>query len=295
MINRCRKMSSTGSMRSLAEPAEYPRVPWALWFFVLWMLIGLDVRPVLAQQPGVRSVEQFGYRVVASYPHDPDAFTQGLLFHDGELYESTGRLGESSLRRVHLETGEVRQIHRLSEDLFGEGLTLWENRLIQITYSSGLGFVYDRESFREIRRFRYQGEGWGLTHNGTHLILSDGSSMLRFLDPVTFDLVQTLQVTEEGEPLELINELEMVGGRLFANVLFSEEIRIIDPETGAVTGRIDLRGLLLPPEEGSPPNVLNGIAWDPETDRLFVTGKLWPRLFEIELVLEGGPGNATAP
>lgn len=280
-------MHSTGSMNSLAEPTRL-RHTWQGSLFCLALLMlfcgsgGGD--PLIAQTGELPDVQPYGYRIVESYPHDPDAFTQGLLFHEGDFYESTGRLGESSLRRVDPVTGNVEQIHYLADDLFGEGLTLWEDRLIQITYSTELGFVYDRESFREIRRFRYKGEGWGLANDGTHLILSDGSATLRFLDPVSFEVVRTVNVTEQGEPVDLLNELEMVGDRLFANVLFSEEILMIDPESGVVTGRIDLRGLLIPPERGPLPNVLNGIAWDRENDRLFVTGKLWPRLFEIELV-----------
>ncbi|MGM0506735.1 MAG: glutaminyl-peptide cyclotransferase [Bacteroidota bacterium] len=274
-------------MNRLGEPTSGRRSRYGdlLCMTVLILFYGSGgFDPLIAQTGELPDVQSYGYRVVESYPHDPDAFTQGLLYHGGDLYESTGRLGESSLRRVDLESGDVMKIHRLPEDLFGEGLALWEDRLIQITYSSGLGFVYDRETFREIRRFRYEGEGWGLTHNGTHLILSDGSATLRYLDPVTFELVRRVEVTESGEPVDLLNELEMVGDRLYANVLFSEEILMIDPESGEVTGRIDLRGLLIPAEQGPPPNVLNGIAWDRKNDRLFVTGKLWPRLFEIELV-----------
>ncbi|MEX0593175.1 MAG: glutaminyl-peptide cyclotransferase, partial [Balneolaceae bacterium] len=209
-------------MNKLAEPTRTRRARHGirLCLVVLMLIMGPGrVDPIRAQSAGSPEILTYGYRVIESYPHDPDAFTQGLLVADGDLYESTGRLGESSLRRVELESGKVKQIHHLAEDLFGEGLARWEDRLIQITYRAGLGFVYDRESFREIRRFRYTGEGWGLTSSDTHLILSDGSASLRFLDPVSFEVVQTVVVTEQGEPVDLLNELEMVGDRLFANVL----------------------------------------------------------------------------
>jgi glutaminyl-peptide cyclotransferase len=225
-----------------------------------------------------------GYRVVNVYPHDPEAFTQGLVFRDGDLFESTGQYGRSSLRRVRLESGEVIQERRLERRYFGEGLTDWDSRLIQLTWQENAAFVYDLETFALLRTFRYRGEGWGLTHDGRRLVMSDGTSELRFLDPETFVESGRLRVTERGRPLPYLNELEMVRGELLANVWGSDDIFIIDLESGHVTGRVDLSNLLPPADRAGRVDVLNGIAYDAEGDRLFVTGKLWPKLFEIRLV-----------
>jgi glutaminyl-peptide cyclotransferase len=224
-----------------------------------------------------------GYQVVRSYPHDPRAFTQGLVYLDGFLYESTGLEGESSLRRVRLENGEVLQIHRLEKRYFGEGLAAWRDRLIQLTWQTEIGFVYDRETFRPVRTFTYKGEGWGLTHDGSRLIMSDGSSFLRFLDPETFQETGRIQVRDGGRPVENLNELEYVKGEVFANVFQTDRIVRIDPATGRVTRWIDLAGLLTP-SEARGVDVLNGIAYDAAKDRLFVTGKWWPRVFEIRII-----------
>lgn len=231
--------------------------------------------------PGARAPVDT-YQVVRSYPHDPGAFTQGLVYLDGVLYESTGLNGQSSLRRVRLETGEVLQIHRLEDRYFGEGLAVWKDRIVQLTYTTEVGFVYERETFKPVRTFTYGGEGWGLTHDGTRLIMTDGSSYLRFLDPETFKEIGRVRVTDGGVPVEQLNELEYIKGEVFANVWGSRRIARIDPATGRVTRWIDLTGLL-DPKLARNVDVLNGIAYDAEKDRLFVTGKLWPRLFEIRI------------
>lgn len=219
-----------------------------------------------------------GYRVVASFPHDPHAFTQGLLYRDGFLYESTGR--DSELRKVRLETGEVIRRKALADDYFGEGLTVWRDRLIQLTWKSGTGLVHDLDSLRRRDTFSYPGEGWGLTQDGTHLIMSDGSARLRFLDPETFALRRELQVADGAQSINGLNELEYVRGEIYANVYEADRIARIEPQSGQVLGWIDLGGLR---QGGGDHGVLNGIAYDADGDRLFVTGKLWPRLFEIEL------------
>lgn len=226
----------------------------------------------------------YDFSIVNTYPHDPEAFTQGLLFRDGYLYESTGRRGYSTLRKVDLESGDVLQLHKLDSDYFGEGLTDMDDRLIQLTLSAGTGFVYDMESFILKKTFSYEGDGWGLANDGNRLIMSDGSAELRFLDPETFRETGRLTVWENGEPLRNLNEMVMVGDRLFANVLHTNHIVIVDPETGVVEGRIDLDKLAeIVKNESDSTNVMNGVAYDREKDRLFVTGKLWPKLFEIRI------------
>ena len=225
-----------------------------------------------------------GFSVVRSYPHDREAFTQGLEYVDGMLYESTGLNGRSGIRKVNLATGEVLQVKSLDAAYFGEGITVWKNRIIQLTWQSGLGFVYDRQTFQQQRTFKYSGEGWGLTHDETRLIMSDGSDSgtLRLLDPETLRQVGTLVVRDGGRPVPRLNELEYVKGQIYANVWQAERIAMIAPKTGQVTGWIDLHGLL-DPRDASGVDVLNGIAYDAKGDRLFVTGKLWPRIYEIRL------------
>lgn len=228
----------------------------------------------------------FGYRVVQEFPHDPRAFTQGLFFHEGFLYESTGLRGESTLRRVELETGEVLEQRELLAQFFGEGAALAGDFIYQLTWQAGIGFVYTREPFRLVREFRYPGEGWGLTFDGEHLVMSDGSDSLRFLDPDTLRQVRLLNVTAAGERLPQLNELEWIDGEIWANIWTENRIARIRPDTGQVTGFVDLTGILSPAFRFRYPeiDVLNGIAWDPGNGRIFVTGKKWPRLFEIELV-----------
>lgn len=236
-----------------------------------------------AEQIPARAV-RFGYRVVREYPHDPAAFTQGLLYHEGFLYESTGLQGQSTLRKVELETGRVLQRFDVSGQYFAEGLALFGGRLYQLTWQSRLGFVYDLRTFQVQRLFNYRGEGWGLTHNGTSLILSDGSNRLRYFHPETFDPQQEVEVFDGQRPLTLLNELEYIDGEVWANIWQSERVARINPTTGQVLGWIDLSGLLSAEDRRRPVDVLNGIAYDPQGKRLFVTGKLWPKLFEIELV-----------
>ena len=223
------------------------------------------------------------WSLVRSYPHDDKAFTQGLIWLDGALYESTGQYGASNLREVRLEDGAVQRSVPLSPRYFGEGLTHWGDALISITWRNGIGFRWDRATFREVATFRYAGEGWGLANDGTRLILSDGSAELRFLDPVTLSETGRLAVNDKGRPVRMLNELEYVKGEIFANIWQTDRIARIEPATGAVIGWIDLSGLLPSAERTPTTDVLNGIAYLPEGDRLFVTGKRWPQLFEIRL------------
>jgi glutamine cyclotransferase len=223
-----------------------------------------------------------GYQVVKIYPHDRQAFTQGLVYLDGFLYEGTGLAGQSALRKVRLENGEVVQQHRLDPRYFGEGIAVWGNTIAQLTWQSEVGFVYDRATFKPVRTFTYTGEGWGLTHDGTRLIMSDGSDTLRFMDPATQKETGRLAVREGTRPVPNLNELEVVRGEIYANVWQSERIARISPKTGQVIGWIDLTGLL-DPRDRVGVDVLNGIAYDARGNRLFVTGKLWPKLFEIRI------------
>jgi len=229
------------------------------------------------------NVPVYGYRVVRAYPHDPTAFTQGLQYVDGILYEGTGLNGRSSIRKVKLETGEVVQKRDLAKAYFGEGITVWKSDLIQLTWQSNVAFVYDKTTFAPRRTFKYRGEGWGLTHDGTNLIMSDGSDELRVLDPTTFAERRRIKVTAAGRPLPNLNELEFMNGEILANVWLTDSVARVAADTGHVLGYIDLSGLLSPAERASV-DVLNGIAHDAPNDRLFVTGKLWPRLFEIKIV-----------
>lgn len=224
-----------------------------------------------------------GYEVLARFPHDTSAYTQGLLYHDGVLYESTGRYGVSELRRVELESGRVLQRVRLPDDRFGEGLALLDGRLFQLTWESGVGYVYDVETLALVDSFTYTGEGWGLTTDGESLIMSDGSDTIRFLDPQTFETVRTVAIRDNGAPLKDINELEYIGGVLYANIYRTDWIVRIDPETGNVLNWTNMRGLLSTRERTPYTDVLNGIAYDTANDRLFVTGKLWPTLFHVRL------------
>lgn len=224
------------------------------------------------------------YTVVHTYPHDPHAFTQGLIYVDGHLYESTGLNGRSSLRLVDLTTGNVLQKHDLPAEYFGEGLTDWGSTLIQLTWTSHKALIYDRFSFAQQRTLDYEGEGWGLTHDAAQLIMSDGTSSVRFLDPKTFRVIRRLKVMDaDGRPVENLNELEYIHGEIYANVWQTDDIVRISPRTGKVLGRIDLSGIIDKRELREHGAVLNGIAYDSTGNRLFVTGKLWPKLFEIKV------------
>jgi len=225
----------------------------------------------------------YGYRVVQVFPHDPDAYTQGLIYRDGALYESTGRNGFSSLRKVRLETGEVLQQHSLDARYFAEGLTDWGDTLVQLTWTSHVGFLYDAAGFAVLDTFGYIGEGWGLTHDGSQLIMSDGTATLRFLDPKTFEVTRRLTVTANGRPVSNLNELEYVKDEILANIWETDLIARISPQTGFVIDWIDLRALRLEVSATGSVDVLNGIAYDAAGDRLFVTGKLWPKLFQIQI------------
>jgi len=210
-----------------------------------------------------------------------------LVFEDGVLYEGTGLNGRSTLRRVKLETGEVLQIHELPAQFFGEGVTVYGNDIIQLTWQSHVGFVYDRDSFELLQEFNYSTQGWGITHDGERLIMSDGTATLYFLDPETFEEIGRVGVYDNDGSVNRLNELEYVQGEIYANVWQTNCIARIDPQTGQVVGWIELKGLLTPEDRGEPVDVLNGIAYDAENARLFVTGKLWPKLFEIELISAG--------
>jgi glutamine cyclotransferase len=227
----------------------------------------------------------YGYRVLNSYPHDPDAFIQGLVFEDGIFYEGTGRRGQSTLRKVEVETGRVLQRINLPAEVFGEGITIFGDRIIQLTWQARTGFIYDKPNFEFLDIFRYPTEGWGITHDGQQLIMSDGTSTLFLWDPDTLEEIGRIKVEADGQPVARLNELEYVNGEILANVWQTNRIARIDPDSGQVVGWIDLTGLLSPADQGQRKvDVLNGIAYDAENDRLFVTGKLWPRLYEIELV-----------
>jgi glutamine cyclotransferase len=218
------------------------------------------------------------------YPHDRNAFTQGLVFENDFLYEGTGLHEKSSLRKVALATGSVIQMKELPRQFFGEGVTIYKNRIIQLTWRSHTGFVYDKESFALLQEFSYPMEGWGITHDGSHLIMSDGTSTLHFLDPHTFKEVDQITVTDANGLVSKLNELEYVKGEIYANVWPTDRIARINPRTGQVSGWIELSGLLRKEDYDTPIDVLNGIAYDEKDDRLFVTGKWWPTLFEIKLI-----------
>ena len=238
--------------------------------------------PPADQPPPEPDIPTFRYKIVNTFPHDPQAFTQGLEFHDGYLYEGTGLKGKSSLRRVELRTGRVVQIHRLPSEYFGEGITILGDKIFQLTWQNGVCFVYDRRTFRQIAQFRYDGEGWGLTNDGMRLIMSDGSEVITFRDPDTFAEVRKITVRAQGRPVKNLNELEYIEGEIWANIWYSDIIARIDPSTGIVKAWVDMEGLPVPNRDIEA--VLNGIAYDRQNKRIFVTGKNWSKLFEIELV-----------
>jgi glutamine cyclotransferase len=250
----------------------------SLWLALILLLgLGSPLARVQAATP------VYGYEVVRTYPHDPNAFTEGLFLRDGFLYESTGLEGASSIRKIVLETGSVENERSISSQYFGEGIVDWKDRLIQLTWKHQIGFVYGVDDFETRDEFSYAGEGWALTRDDKRIIMSDGTSRLRFLDPESLKETGGITVTDEGRPVDQLNELEWVKGEIYANIWQTDRIARIDPATGKVSGWIDLTGLL-PEADRARADVLNGIAYDAKADRLIVTGKLWPRLYEIRLV-----------
>lgn len=243
-----------------------------------------NIANVAEEKPGGNGgVPKYGYEIIHTWPHDMQAYTQGLVFNDGKLLESTGRVGRSSLRLVEPETGKVLKKVDVPAPYFAEGVTLLKGKIYQLTWQHQLGFIYDAWTFEKIGQFSYQGEGWGLANDRKSLILSDGTNRLRFLDPDNFQVRKTIAVVDGGYPVNEINELEYVQGEIYANIWHEDRIARIDAETGRVLGWIDLSGLLSRSEAGDEEAVLNGIAYDETNGRLFVTGKLWPKLFEIRL------------
>jgi len=246
------------------------------------VVIGSAALVLLNNKPADTAPVNYTYEVINVYPHDPNAFTQGLIMEEGVLYEGTGLYGSSTLRRVDLETGNVLQTYELSDDFFGEGITVFGGKIIQLTWQSQKGFVYDKQSFDLLEEFSYSTQGWGITTDGTKLIMSDGTANLYFLDPENFEVTGQVEVRDD-EPVMRLNELEYINGEVYANVWQTDKIAIINPDTGQVTGWIDLTGIYTP-ETSDSNNVLNGIAYDAEGDRLFVTGKRWSQLFQINLI-----------
>ena len=228
-------------------------------------------------------MKRSSYEIINTYNHDNKAFTQGLIYYQNFLYEGTGLYGESSLRKVNIETGEVLQIYEIPEQYFGEGITIWEDKIIQLTWQSQKGFIYDLETFEKIGEFNYPTQGWGLTHNDEYLIMSDGSDRLYFLDPQSFTKVKEIRVFYNNLYLTRLNELEYINGEIFANVWLTDQIVRINPETGEVIGFLDFSELKAN-EPNLSDNVLNGIAYNSQTNHLFITGKLWSKLYEIKLI-----------
>ena len=254
----------------------------AILIVAVALVVGSVMRVLLNDKPVDTTPVNYTYEVINVYRHDSNAFTQGLVIEDGVLYEGTGLTGESTLRRVDLETGDILQIHELPSNLFGEGITVFGDSVIQLTWQSHKGFVYDKDSFDLLQEFSYPTEGWGITTDGNRLIMSDGTANLYFLDPETFEKIGQVEVHDNGTVTNL-NELEYINGKVYANIWLTDKIAIIDPNTGQVTGWIDLTGIYTQ-ENSNPDSVLNGIAYDAEGERLFVTGKFWSQLFQIKLI-----------
>jgi len=251
---------------------------------VRWPRLAALLAAWLVATPALAAIPVYGVQVVHAYPHDRTAFTEGLFYEDGFLYESTGLEGHSNLRKVDLATGKVLRSRALDAQYFGEGIVDWKGRLYQLTWMNHVGFIYDLATFVQRGSFTYPGEGWALTEDGHDIIMSDGTPQLRFLDPNTLKPVRLLTVRADGVPVKNLNELEWVKGEILANIWLTTRIARIDPATGKVTGWIDLTGLTPPEAVGNEEAVPNGIAYDAAHDRLFVTGKLWPKLFEVRLV-----------
>ena len=237
---------------------------------------------LITNDPKQQNPTLYTYEIIESYNHDEMAFTQGLEFIDGFLFESTGLFGESTLRKVDLKTGNVLEFIDLEDQYFGEGITIMKDKIIQLTWISNIGFIYEKETFQLVSEFSYPTEGWGITNNGIHLIMSDGTSTLYFLDPETFETVKQIEVVDK-EPVINLNELEYIHGKIYANIWYQDRIAIINPETGIVEGWIDMTGINNEDSQ-DPTKVLNGIAYDSEKDRIFITGKRWSKLFQINLI-----------
>ena len=243
---------------------------------ILVVIWNLEQTPIDSVSPRL-----YTYQIIKTHPHDTTAFTEGLVFNNGVLYESTGEYGYSSLRQVNLENGDVQHEVLLPNKYFGEGITVVNNSLIQLTWRENYGFIYDKETFSLLGNFSYSSEGWGLTFNGSELIMSDGTSKLSFLDPVTFQKVGQVSVHDGNTPVTNINELEFINGDVYANIWMQQKIAIINPQTGTVEGWIDVTGIY---QSNNLDDVLNGIAYDSQTNRLLITGKDWPNLYEITVI-----------
>ena len=243
----------------------------------------IPASPVSDGTSATSPVARYTYEVVKAWPHDREAFTQGLVFRDGNFIESTGLNGRSTLREVQLESGRVLKQVTVPPEYFAEGVAVIGGDLFQLTWQNRKGFIYDVDTFQLRKEFTYEGEGWGLTTDGKSLILSDGTSQIRFIDPVTFSVTRTISVTMDGKPVDRLNELEYIRGQIFANVWQTDDVIRIDPATGIVRGVIDFSGLLAPQDRAPDTDVLNGIAYDAKNDRLFVSGKRWPRVFEVRV------------
>jgi glutamine cyclotransferase len=252
--------------------------------FICFVLLAGEIFAIqTAKKTSTASLPQYTYKIVKVYPHDPEAYTQGLVYKDGFLYEGTGLNGRSSLRRVRLDSGEILQKVELPPELFGEGIALLGGKIFQLTWKAGTGFIYDARDFRLLRKYSYSGEGWGLTTDGRLLYMSDGTPEIRVLNPETLKEVRRIKVHDGDSPVQKLNELEFINGEIFANIWQTDRIARISPRTGKVVGWIDLGGILSPMYRRTADAVLNGIAYDQQGKRLFVTGKLWPSLFEIKL------------
>jgi len=253
--------------------------------FLLLVFLLLSVQSCFSY-PNVNSYPTpiLKYEIIDHFPHDPEAFTQGIIWKDGFLYEGTGLYGRSSLRKLDLETGEVLQQYNLPDDFFGEGITIFKDRIYQVTWKEQTGFIYDLNTFQLLETFSYPHEGWGITHDGEYLIISDGTPVLHFVDPFTLEEIKQIEVYERQTKVNRINELEYIQGKIYANIWQTDRIAIIDPESGEITAWLDLSKILDQEDVNQKIDVLNGIGYDSENDRLFVTGKLWPKIFQIKMI-----------
>jgi glutaminyl-peptide cyclotransferase len=253
-------------------------------FVILTGFTPLSLTASAESAKAVSSVPVYNFKILNIYPHDQNAFTQGLFFEEGFLYEGTGLNGQSALRKINLKTGDILKIHKLPQEFFGEGIVLYNDKIIQLTWKSHVGFVYDKNSFKLLGTFFYPTEGWGITYDGKQLIMSDGTANLYFLNPETLKVTRRIEVRDQNIPVTKLNELEYVRGEIFANIWLTNRIARIDPQSGRVTGWIDLEGLSPFKNSDNQMKALNGIAYDSNNRRLFVTGKLWPELYEIKLI-----------